>query len=266
MIKEKTEKSKDEVEKIDKKLESLTKKELELRSKQNELYHAYRNNEISYEEYSRARVELSEVSMRASALRGARRRLVELSQDESEKWMKEKLSEIRTVGMQDIDIKSHLTGKSSVRKNIEYAYSHYPTDWISASVKKGTLATRKVQRGYYNGFEIALSGITEESFNETAFHELGHRFEDSVKGIKEAEAVFFKRRTEGGFNEWLGKGYRKDETAIKDNFIDHYMGKSYSDGSYELVSMGFQYAFSNPQRLAKDPDMQSWIYGILALL
>ena len=43
------------------------------------------------------------------------------------------------------------------------------------------------------------------------------------------------------------------------------MGKDYEGHDFELVSMGFQYAYTDPDKLAQDPDMESWIYGILAL-
>lgn len=45
-----------------------------------------------------------------------------------------------------------------------------------------------------------------------------------------------------------------------------YMGKDYKGYAYELVSMGFQYAYTDPLKLMKDEDMAEWILGILALL
>ena len=44
------------------------------------------------------------------------------------------------------------------------------------------------------------------------------------------------------------------------------MGKYYDGKSFELVSMGFEYAYTDPTRLWDDEDMAQWIYGILALL
>ena len=43
------------------------------------------------------------------------------------------------------------------------------------------------------------------------------------------------------------------------------MGKDYGGTAYELVSMGFQYAYTEPATLLKDEDMAEWIYGLLAL-
>ena len=102
--------------------------------------------------------------------------------------------------------------------------------------------------------------------NETAVHELGHRFERSVPGIKEQEKAFYDRRTAGLPLEWLGSGYRKDEVTRKDDFTHPYMGKDYGGSAYELVSMGFEYAYTDPLKLMKDPDMQQWIFGLLSVV
>jgi hypothetical protein len=42
-----------------------------------------------------------------------------------------------------------------------------------------------------------------------------------------------------------GKGYRKDEVAVIDNFVDPYMGKVYKDRFTEVVSMTIEH-FSEP--------------------
>ena len=51
-----------------------------------------------------------------------------------------------------------------------------------------------------------------------------------------------------------------------DKFVDSYIGKDYGGTAYEVASMGFQYAYTEPKTLARDPDMQSLIYGMLLLL
>ena len=43
------------------------------------------------------------------------------------------------------------------------------------------------------------------------------------------------------------------------------MGKEYSDNFYELVSMGFDWAYTDPTRLWADEDFAQFIYGILSL-
>lgn len=180
--------------------------------------------------------------------------------------LKEKLGQFRTMGVGSHDLKKvHYSGRGTLRDVVTSAYDHYPSDWVEASIKKGSLRISKVQRGFYDGTEIAISGSYLESQIQTAFHELGHRFEDVIKGIYEAEDVFYKRRTAGCNLEWLGSGYAKHEKTRRDDFIHPYMGKEYSSNFYELCSMGFEYAYTDPTRLWEDEDFAQFIYGILSL-
>jgi SPP1 gp7 family putative phage head morphogenesis protein len=182
--------------------------------------------------------------------------------------VKRVLSQIREMGSDGIDIKKHLNNsRSPMRKEVEKAYSYYPTDWVKASVKRGNLTPKKVDRGYYSDWrcEIAISGYGGESTFKTCIHELGHRMERAVPEIKKAEKVFYDRRTAGENLEWLGGGYARTEVTRKDNFLNPYMGKDYNETAYELVSMGFEYGYTDPAHLMKDADMANWIYGILTL-
>lgn len=196
----------------------------------------------------------------------AARRAYEGTWESNADELKEKLGQFRTVGVGSHDLKKeHYAGRGTLRDIVTTAYDHYPSDWVEASIKKGNLKISKVQRGFYDGYEIAISGSYEASQISTAFHELGHRFEDVVKGIYEAEDVFYKRRTAGCPLEWLGSGYSKSEKTRKDDFLHPYMGKEYPDNFYELVSMGFERAYTNPTLLWKDEDYAQFIYGILSL-
>lgn len=189
--------------------------------------------------------------------------------DNSSELLKSKLAEVRQMGSEGFDIKGHLhNSRSPVRKNVEYAYTKYPTSWVEKSVNSGGLDVKKAKRGYYSSWnaEIVLSGSGGNQTNGTAIHELGHRFEDVIPDIKKQEKAFYDRRTAGDSLEWLGDGYRKDEMTRKDNFISKYMGKEYNGDWYELCSMGFQYAYTEPLKLAADKDMQQWILGMLAIV
>ena len=44
------------------------------------------------------------------------------------------------------------------------------------------------------------------------------------------------------------------------------MGKDYGGSSYEIVSMGFEMAYTEPVELLKDKDMAELIFGILAIV
>ncbi len=179
------------------------------------------------------------------------------------------LAKIRPVGADEADLSAHLISKSSkVRPVVAEAYRHYPKDWTEQSFARGTLATKKVGRGYYydGGKTIAISGYGSGDQLKTAIHELGHRMEKTVPDLLQVEKAFYERRTAGEDLEWLGGSYDKDEKARRDKFISMYMGKDYEGYAYELVSMGFQYAYTDPLTLMKDEDMAEWILGILALL
>lgn len=229
----------------------------------------FKRGEITGQEYRKfiqkkmeAEKELEKIRDRIELLQSGR-----MAPEDSAQWLKEELSKVRSMGSDGFDVKSHLrNSRSPVAKNVEYAYNLYPSDWVEASIARNQMSVRKVDRGYYGGGEICISGWSERDFNETAIHELGHRFEDSVRGIRSAEKEFYNRRTEGEELSWMGAGYGRNEVTRRDDFLHSYMGKDYGGHFYELVSMGFEYAYTDPIHLAKDRDMQTWIYGILALL
>lgn len=193
------------------------------------------------------------------------------TQKQQADWLAEKIGEVREVGSRDFNLKAHLdNSKSQVVDSIVYAYNHYPRDWVEASVKKSRMYPRVSRRGWYGHNEIRISGAGNSAI-ETSFHELGHRFEETVPGIKDAEKAFYARRTSGEPLERLcdifpGYGYERNEVTRRDKFLHAYMGKDYGYGSwFELCSMGFEDAYMNPEILAQDRDMQEWIYGLLLL-
>lgn len=200
--------------------------------------------------------------------------LIKLKQTLSEDSLVKILGKVRDVGYTDTKyIATHLGQKTANVKSVQKlsimrAYKGYPTDWVAKSVNASELTIKKVKRGYYSGWknEIAISGNTMEDCIDTAYHELGHRFEDTIPEILQAEKVFYDRRTKGENLIWLGNGYARSEKTRKDNFLNPYMGKDYGEKAYELVSMGFQYAYTDATHLWEDPDYATFIYGILCLV
>jgi len=238
----------------------------------------FRRGEISREEWDAAEADLKQRSEERKALRKQIREAEKkcgFTGQPSADWLRDMIGQTRDVGSEGLDIKRHLNNsKSQVVPSLEFAYSHYPKEWVEYSLNRGYLIPRKVSRGYYSDWnkEICISGSGDGAI-ETAFHELGHRFEKAVPGILDAEKVFYERRTDGCPIERLcdlfpGYGYKQSETVRKDNFVHPYSGKNpeqYNNQFFELVSMGFEDAYMKPQTLAKDEDMQSWIYGLLLL-
>ena len=213
---------------------------------------------------------------------------------ESATNLKNVLSQIKSMGHPDVN-KSVKKSASQVRKYLVEAMDYYPTSWIE-KVLPEPLSVKKVDRGYFSKWDnlVALSGWNDEGTFGTAIHELGHCFEHKISisntytsyqkwgsgywrkyystqyptgqtFILDAERDFYSKRTAGEDLKWLGSGYAKTEKTREDNFIHKYMGKDYEGNDFELVSMGFQYAYTDPDKLAQDPDMESWIYGILSL-
>lgn len=189
-----------------------------------------------------------------------------ISQDEIANNLKDILSEVRDMGIEGVNWRDqfddiHIKGATSLK----WAMDKYPASWIEKSIDKGELTIKRARRGYYSNArkEICLSGEGDET-KRTAVHELAHRMERVIPDILKSEKMFYYERTEGEELEWLGKGYDKDEKTRKDDFIDPYMGKDYGGTAYEIASMGFEMAYTNPTRLAKDEDMEALIYGLLA--
>jgi hypothetical protein len=109
---------------------------------------------------------------------------------------------------------------------------------------------------------------------QVAIHEFAHRVEHTTRGVKEYESAFLARRA--GLNtdnpEKLTRINSKvDEFGYKDNFAEHYMGRTYEDGATELLSMGMESIFSGTQgglvgakNYKADADYKRFIFGMLA--
>jgi len=197
-----------------------------------------------------------------------------LSRDEI---VKSVLSNIRDIGPADDDLgQEYKSGffsyNEKVANTINDVRNYLPRDWIEKS-NSTPIITKKVRRGYYyndgNNVTIALSDYGSEGMRRVGFHEMGHRMEDVVPGIKKMEHDFYKRRTDGYDLEWLGGGYARSEVTRHDMFLDPYMGKDYGNtpnSSYELLSMGLEAVYMGNYNLQRDPDYANFIYGILAAI
>lgn len=184
--------------------------------------------------------------------------------------VKEALSQVRSLGASNVDdlVKVHLgNSRSKVIDAVKKAYEHYPTEWVDASAALGKVSLKKVDRGFYNHWTstIAISGTDNASQLQTAIHELAHRFERAVDDMRDLEKTFYERRTNGESLQWLGGRYSKSEKSRFDDFLDKYMGKDYGGDAYEIISMGFEYGFSDPLKLMEDTDMAEFIYGLLMM-
>lgn len=181
------------------------------------------------------------------------------------------LGEIRPIGGVDkSNISQYIDGgaykykRQIVEDQIITAMNCSPSEWLKQT-SEYPLPLRPhwtTERAYYS---FGSGEIRVSDSEATNVHELGHRFEQTIPGILQAERDFYSHRTEGLELEWLGPGYRPDETTRRDDFSDPYMGKDYGGACFELVSMGFEYVFTDPERFRRnDPEMYQWTLGILA--
>lgn len=161
-----------------------------------------------------------------------------------------------------------LTSKT-VMNTLDSIREYLPTEWIEKS-NSIPINTRYVLRGYFTMSEgkptIALSN-SKGDMQICAFHEMGHFYEELFPEIRKLEHQFYNRRTEGEELQWLGRGYKRNEVTRFDNFVHPYMGKDYGNtetSGYEIFSMGMESIFKGSHNLARDPEYQDLILGILA--
>ena len=99
-------------------------------------------------------------------------------------------------------------------------------------------------------------------------HELGHILEYHDESMLKRSLDFVERRTRGESYQPLRdvteKTYDSDEKTKPDQFINPYIGKDYGGRASEVLSMGLEYLYTNPAKLAReDPDMFDFIYNTL---
>lgn len=190
----------------------------------------------------------------------------------SETAFREVIGEIRSIGGVTADnvdnygdFTTYLYHVKDTRTAAINAFNVYPTSWLAQSAQYGkTLQPHwTTGRAYYS---FGTAEIRFTSREGTNVHELGHRMEQVIPGLREIEREFYEKRTAGESLVWLGSGYDRDEKSRFDQFIDPYMGKDYHGVAYELFSMGSEYAQTWYSRLAQDHDMETWILGVYAAL
>lgn len=144
----------------------------------------------------------------------------------------------------------------------------YPTEWIDASNANprqvGFKQTKSRAHYQHTANKDGLATVTLDGSLPTTIHEMAHRMERTVPGVLELESTFYDRRTQGESLKHLGKGYGAKELTREDKFYDPYVGKSYGDQAYEVLSMGTQQLTAKRTWDKIDSDYQGFILGTLA--
>jgi hypothetical protein len=101
------------------------------------------------------------------------------------------------------------------------------------------------------------------------WHEMAHHLELNQISYSASEKLIEDRRESDklhSLRSLTGVGYSSSEVAVKDGFIDPYMGKVYQHAATEIMAMGLE-SFSDPLKLAnfidKDRDSAEFILGFL---
>lgn len=152
--------------------------------------------------------------------------------------------------------------------------------WTQATLTTGenvwwrTKTINKSRGGETVGYapRIALPKHYSSVALPTAIHEFAHRVEDTSYFVKAAENAFLKVRAKGETQTHIPNSYR-DAVGYRDHFTEHYVGRTYSDGSTEVLSTGMEAIFgghmgglmgvdqSNPDA---DAHHRNFVLGMLA--
>jgi SPP1 gp7 family putative phage head morphogenesis protein len=168
----------------------------------------------------------------------------------------------------------HVYAKGSSVKGrnlLAKAQESFPRSWVvlseKASASQAVTIRLSTDRAHY------IPGWAKFRINNslpTVSHELAHRMEEVVPSIRDLEKQFYERRTKGEAPRTLRSltgisGYRPQEIARKDKFLDPYMGRDYNGIAYEILSMGIESLVGGKYNIVKDdPDYASFIIGLLA--
>lgn len=193
--------------------------------------------------------------------------------------------------------KGTLAARADAEKRLKEAEGMYPTDWVRHSDEAGLLRLTSSERAYQNDTTRILSmpkksrdsvpydGAYRDSTQQTVVHELGHRMEWTVPGLREMEFAFHRdAATQGGVVEapqklsvlMPGYGYESWEKAIKDRFADAYVGKTYEGlgrsgndptvTSWEVFQTGTEDLLGRSTRVLGNDDLQAFTLGALLTL
>lgn len=122
-------------------------------------------------------------------------------------------------------------------------------------------------RAYYNT-ETGNVRVQGDERLRVIVHELGHGLEVQG-GLYDKVKAYYDKRTQGEVLDKLGavtgnSNYNADELTRKDKWMHPYMGKEYTSKSTEIVSMGVENMYADPERFAKDdPETFDFIYNLV---
>lgn len=178
---------------------------------------------------------------------------------------------------------------------LEESFRHFPADWLSVMQGK-PLRVVGSQRAFYRTSDdvMALStwdystydGAFSSGAVEVAAHELGHRMEQYIHGLKQLEYTFVRRRHMMGdmlpspqnmANLLPHYDRAAKEMTYEDKWADPYTGKTYemahaslmedpAGGPSEVFQVGLQDLYGRGTKKFGDDELQAFVLALLALL
>lgn len=162
-----------------------------------------------------------------------------------------------------IDVKSRVA--ADVRDKWNASVSEF-NKLVGSNVIGEDVIPVKSKRGRAN-FNLGTQTVNVSPTGDDVpvlIHEFGHWLEFKSKDVHDSALAFYDRRTAGETPKWLGKGYGHKEVTRKDKFLHPYIGKDYGRIATEVVSMGLEYMYRDPLKLATDdPDYFDFMFNLL---
>lgn len=233
--------------------------------------------------------------MRQEAERGINRRRHDLAL--------QALSQLRPMGGErHTGVTAQPDARADWRERMGPTDSHFPDDWVRLS-RRQPLSITSSDRAYYSdglgGWENGGSGgrlsmNTDRNFGqyqggftdyieEINVHEMGHRMEQQIPGLRALEFAWVRRQTTGADGQLeptqrladlrRNSGYEDHEVARPDRFNEAYTGKEYALNaddpaaySWEAFQVGLQEAFGSTREFSGESDLVPFTLGVLATL
>ncbi|WP_045748523.1 hypothetical protein [Actinoplanes rectilineatus] len=185
------------------------------------------------------------------------------------------------------------------RERLDRGFRYFPDAWVEAGNNR-PLRIGTSRRAFYTtaddgggtlglqsppGDRKKYDGAFDDHSDEVTVHELGHRMEQTIPGLKALEFALVRRYgRDGGRVEKLrplGAGYGKDEVTQPDEWFNPYTGKSYElaarsgrdrgphETNWEIFQVGLQDTFGRRNKHGRpdDPDLlPAFVVGALATL
>lgn len=232
--------------------------------------------------------------MRQEAERGINRRRHDLTL--------QALSELRPMGGErHTNVTAGPDARDDWRERMGPTDQHFPDDWVRRSAGRPlsvTSSDRAYYQGGYNGWETVRGGGTlamntdsgaayqggfADYIEEVNVHEMGHRMEQQIPGLRALEFAWVRRHTTGpdGHLEPTQRladlrrnsGYEDYEVARPDRFNEPYTGRDYAvnsqdpaASSWEAFQVGLQEAFGSTREFSGESDLVPFTLGALATL